>query len=374
MSTYINGKKIPDSVGDDVQYKFGSSNDARLVWDTSDANANMFKFGLPAGGAVNVPIFAIGISSAGIGVDLGLGNGATDPILFISDTDADNGLLLMHDGTDAHIDTIGGDIIFNAGGVELLSESAGAIGAQLVLYQNSASPGQGDQVGGITFRGEDSASNAQDYAQIYGVIGDPTSTTELGAIGVEVANPGATGALTQAFSIFHDGTNGAIDVGDDAAAGVVSSNGEWDLILRTGNDTTSDLTITDGPGGGFTFTQAIGTSGTPTALTITGAAHTGLTAATEVIGTSFDFSASKTWAAGAGPLATQREIRFQAPTYIGNAGGALTITAAATVYIDAAPTAGANMTLTNSYALWVDDGDSRFDGAVSLGGSFIISS
>ena len=108
-------------------------------------------------------------------------------------------------------------------------------------------------------------------------------------------------------------------------------------------------------------------SGGATLLTVTGGAHTAVTAATENIGANFNFSATKTWAAGAGPLATQREIVFQAPTYNGNAGGALTITAAATVYITGAPVQGTNITLSNTYAFWVDAGNVRFDGNVAIG-------
>ena len=44
----------------------------------------------------------------------------------------------------------------------------------------------------------------------------------------------------------------------------------------------------------------------------------------------------------------------------------VTTTNAATVYIQGAPTAGANQTITNAYSLWVDDGASRFDGSVGI--------
>lgn len=111
---------------------------------------------------------------------------------------------------------------------------------------------------------------------------------------------------------------------------------------------------------GLVETQAAGTSGTPTALTLTGGAHTGITAATECVSVSIDLSASKTWASGAGPLATQREIYVQAPTYVGDVAGALTITDAYTLYVSGAPAAGANMTITNGYAAY-------FGGAVTLG-------
>ena len=45
----------------------------------------------------------------------------------------------------------------------------------------------------------------------------------------------------------------------------------------------------------------------------------------------------------------------------------VTTTNAANVYIAGAPTAGTNQTITNAYALWVDGGDTRFDGSLYLG-------
>ena len=108
--------------------------------------------------------------------------------------------------------------------------------------------------------------------------------------------------------------------------------------------------------------QAVYTGGLPTALTVTGGAHTGLTAASEDVGANFNFSATKTWAAGAGPLAMQREVLFQAPTYVGNAVTPLVITNAATVAITGAPTQGANMTLSNPLALWVQSGNTSLGG------------
>jgi len=93
-----------------------------------------------------------------------------------------------------------------------------------------------------------------------------------------------------------------------------------------------------------------------------------ITAATEMSSLIFNGDGdTKTWAAGAGPLATQKDWVFNRASYSGNAGGALTITEAATVYIENAPSAGANMTITNPYALWVDAGISKFDGPVRIG-------
>lgn len=99
------------------------------------------------------------------------------------------------------------------------------------------------------------------------------------------------------------------------------------------------------------------------AVTLTEAAHIALTASTERFDTNWNSARTVEWATGA--LATQRFHVFQAPT-IAFVGGS-TVTNAATVAITGAPVAGANATLTNTYALWVQDGASRFDGGVYIG-------
>ena len=47
----------------------------------------------------------------------------------------------------------------------------------------------------------------------------------------------------------------------------------------------------------------------------------------------------------------------------------VTTTNAATLYVENAPTAGTNQTFDNAYALWVDDGLVKFDGALTVGGT-----
>ncbi len=110
----------------------------------------------------------------------------------------------------------------------------------------------------------------------------------------------------------------------------------------------------------LTVTQAVATTGSPTLLTVTGAAHTGLTALTEATDVNFNLARTVQFATGA--LTTQRAVQFSAPTY--GFVGASTLTSAATVYISGAPVAGTNATITNAYALWVDSGSSRFDGLI----------
>lgn len=74
----------------------------------------------------------------------------------------------------------------------------------------------------------------------------------------------------------------------------------------------------------------------------------------------FGFGVNRGFANGTS-LTNQRELLIQAPTYIASAGTA-TITNPATVAITGAPIQGTGMTLTNSYAFWVQGGGSRFDG------------
>jgi len=148
-------------------------------------------------------------------------------------------------------------------------------------------------------------------------------------------------AGAQSLWIQHDGTNGFMDV----STGLVEINT------------------------GIIITEKAGTSGVPTSLAITGGTHTGITAATEDRGILFDLSANKTWAAGAGPLAEQRELAILAPTYIGDVGAALTMTNASTVYISDAPSAGANMTISNPYALYINAGATHLGGPLSLAGA-----
>ena len=68
-------------------------------------------------------------------------------------------------------------------------------------------------------------------------------------------------------------------------------------------------------------------------------------------------------------ITNMRHIMVVPPVINGVAGGATeTITNAATLYVSAAPS-GSDITITNPYAIWVDDGAVRFDGTVTLASS-----
>ncbi len=83
-----------------------------------------------------------------------------------------------------------------------------------------------------------------------------------------------------------------------------------------------------------------------------------LTASTEAYLSLWDPNGTINFATGA--ITNQRENWYRFPTY--SFVGASTITNAATVAIEGAPAAGANATLTNSFALWIQSGGLRCQG------------
>ena len=135
-------------------------------------------------------------------------------------------------------------------------------------------------------------------------------------------------------------------------------------------DTKGGQFVIDGTNVGFTGSvaikvlgsqsviQNIATTGSPTAFAITAGAHTTLTATVEDIDININLSATKQWAAGA--ITTQRDVVVQARTYA--FAGASTVTTAATFAITGAPGLGANATITNPLAFWVQAGKSAVSG------------
>lgn len=72
--------------------------------------------------------------------------------------------------------------------------------------------------------------------------------------------------------------------------------------------------------------------------------------------------------AGSGTAAEYSAVSILTPT-LAATNTSVTTTDAATVYIQAAPTAGTNETITNAWAIWVDGGAVRFDGALRVDGA-----
>ena len=190
----------------------------------------------------------------------------------------------------------------------------------------------GGTVGSILFVGAGSTL-AQDNANLF--WDDTTNQLELGL--------GLVG--TPAYSFVGDTNTGIFSPGADQISIVTAG------ATRIAVDATGDVIIT----------QGVSTTGSPVALTLTGAAHTTLTASVEARDVNFNLARTVQFATGA--LASQRAFAILAPTY--GFVGASIVTNAATFYIDAAPVAGANATLSNSWSLWVDAGRSRFDDQIA---------
>ena len=132
------------------------------------------------------------------------------------------------------------------GSASLTRESDAATGSALSLIHTSASAAANDEVGLVKFIGnnDNAPVDVIEYAAIKGIIGDETAGAEFGKIGVYAQN--GTGAFPLAATIGHNGSYGYIELGDGAAAGRVSSNGDFDLIIETGNATSGTITLTDG--------------------------------------------------------------------------------------------------------------------------------
>ncbi len=137
-------------------------------------------------------------------------------------------------------------------------------------------------------------------------------------------------------------------------AGVTAAGDSWIQVQRSDASATAYALMLQ-PSGNFVSVgrttagtamfevlQRVSTSGTPAALLITGAAHTSLTASTDIPDIRLNLARSVQFATGAKTL--QRAMQINAPTY--TAVGATTITAAFTLDVDGAPIAGTNVTIT----------------------------
>ena len=145
-----------------------------------------------------------------------------------------------------------------------------------------------------------------------------------------------------------------------ASTNITVTNGPYAIWVDSGNTrfdsmagTTDMSAVFGGPiVDGASFTLA--SESTRTAITSVGS-QLHLAALTR----NFD-NASSTIAIGANTF-------FGIPTYTGNS-ATLTMTAAATVYIQGAPVASTNVAITTAYSLWIDAGNARFDGTILSNG------
>lgn len=133
--------------------------------------------------------------------------------------------------------------------VGLENVTSGNFGSSLSLYHNSATPAANDNIGVFDFYGNDSGANVTQYARLSAQITDPTNGSEDSNVFVSTRTNGTLATRL----VVGSGTNGIL-VGDAVSSGVVSSFGNQDLILQTGNVTTGTITLADGANGNISLT------------------------------------------------------------------------------------------------------------------------
>jgi len=160
-------------------------------------------------------------------------------------------------------------------------------------------------------------------------------------------------------------------------------------LITLGTHTTGDYVTTVTAGTGLTSTGA--TSGESIAHSLSvDAAQSGITSVGTLTGLTLDGDKSVTPGdgsmihldtstitdsntSGSGTAAKYTHVTLEAPT-LAATNSSVTTSDAATLYINAAATAGTNQTITRNWAMWVDTGNVRFDGSIYSGTTEAINS
>lgn len=135
-----------------------------LAWTADAGVTGLYRSG------TNETAFAVNSTLIGkfttAGFQLGTGTAAAQLHLFSTDTTDQ----VIIENTDAGLDTA----------------------PDVVLYRNSASPADNDNLGNIEFRGQDSGGNAQVYGQLTSTISSATDGAEVGIIDLMSTNAGTS--------------------------------------------------------------------------------------------------------------------------------------------------------------------------------------
>lgn len=177
----------------------------------------------------------------------------------------------------------------------------------------------------------------------------PLLNTQVGGLPTSVLALAAAASAVNIVTV----TSAGIDATPSIAATGSSTNISLELLGKgTGNILLSNPTA---------IAPTAVTSGSQTALKVTGAANTGVATTAEAIDVYFNLARTVTWAAGVVPL--QRAIAITAPAYA----GATSITGAVTLDIEGPPTAIGPTTIGTALALRVQAGNVDFGGDLGVG-------
>ena len=205
-----------------------------------------------------------------------------------------------------------------------------------------------------------------------GVAPSYSATPRIDRLGIGIASVqplhvGAAAASYRGFGnaqgVFTGGASNTIILeasSSGVAAAIVHINGFLNFYTNPFGTFLNRFSINET--GGINVTPSANVSNSLPEYIHTGAAHTNRPASTEVTSVRWNLARTVQWATG--NFATQREVRFQAPTY--GFVGASVVTECATVSVSGPPIPGTNATLTNVYAWWVESGLARLVGSYSL--------
>ena len=147
-------------------------------------------------------------------------------------------------------------------------------------------------------------------------------------------------------------------------------NGEFNNILNNGTSLVSPFTAAvDFDGNTITLDAAGNTtvvSSTSVSWNFTSGVKSGSPVTTGSTGAWAGQTYTDSATAGSGTATAHVFHNFAQPG-LAATNASVTTTDAATVRIGGAPTAGTNQTITNAWALWVDSGDVRLDGSLTIG-------
>ena len=246
-----------------------------------------------------------------------------------------------------------GDIIAGAG----LSKSGGAISVELTT--NGGLAITGNSITGTL--GINTSIAGSGLSLTNGVLSVNSVALGSGVSGTLPVSNGGTGSGTAltAWSVLY---------ASSATAAVSTNAGAANTVL-TGQASAAPSFSSTPTLGRLTLTEVAAAAGT-TALTVSPANHTAVTAETPAFSVAANTLTITTGFPNSGATSVQRFNRFTAPT-ITSAVTSLTVATAATVAITNAPTAssagGYTPTLSASYALLVEAGDVLFKGLIKAG-------